>query len=335
MNTKRVVAVLLMLLVLVSGVFAQSGTEKATDKAAKEEQIVLKFGAEESLEHKFYPAAQKFAEDVEKLTNGAVKIDLYYAGQLGNASELMEAIQLGAIDITCQASSISKLADKYEVFDLPFLFSEAESARKVLDGQIGKDMAKQFHEKGVMLLDYWELGFRYVTCNKKIEKPADFKGVKVRVPNNKMRIASFETVGASAAVTGLSELYLSLQQKVVDATELPLGTIDGYKYQEVQDYLILTKHVFTPGYLLISEEAWNKIPEKYHAAILEAAANSKKLVRELSDQEEASIIGKLESEGMEVVNIDSAAFQKAMNPVWDKYSSNFSEYLTRILAEIK
>ena len=325
---KKALTMILALAMILSLTICCAGSAFAQDP------IVLKFAAEESLEHKFYPAAQEFAKQVEELTNGAVKIELYYAGQLGNASELMEAIQMDAIDITCQASSVSKLVAEYEVFDLPFLFSDAESARKVLDGDVGKDLAELFHQKKLMLLDYWELGFRYVTCNKPIYTPEDFKGVKIRVPNNKMRIATFETIGASASTTSLSDLYLALSQKQMDASELPLGTIQSYKYNEVQDYLVLTKHVFTPGYLIISEKAWDKIPEEYHDAVLQAAAASKAVVRELSDKEEANIIGELENAGMTRCEVDSAAFQEAMSPVWDQFKDSFGEYLPRILEAI-
>ena len=324
---KKALTMILALAMMLSLVVCGAGGSTAL----ADDPIVLKFAAEESLEHKFYPAAQEFAKQVEELTNGAVKIELYFAGQLGNASELMEAIQMDAIDITCQASSVSKLVAEYEVFDLPFLFSDAESARKVLDSDVGRDLAELFHQKNLMLLDYWELGFRYVTCNKPIYTPDDFKGVKIRVPNNKMRIAAFETIGASASTTSLSDLYLALSQKQMDASELPLGTIKSYKYDEVQEYLVLTKHVFTPGYLIISEKAWNSIPEEYHDAVLQAAAASKALVRELSDQEEANIIGELETAGMKLCEVDSTAFQEAMNPVWDEFKDSFGEYLPRIL----
>jgi tripartite ATP-independent transporter DctP family solute receptor len=318
--------VVVFFLLIASSIFAGGEKEKA-DTAP----IVLKFGAVENTEHKFYPTAVQFAKDVESLTNGAVKIELFWSGELGNAIELMEAIQLGVIDITVQASSIGQLERNFELFDLPFLFADAVSARKVLDGPVGEEMGQLFSKKGIKLLGYWELGFRYITSKKPIRVPSDMVGMKIRVPDNKLRIETFEVLGASPSVTSLSELYIALSQGVMDATEQPFGTIIGYKFYEVQKYLALSRHVFTPGYLLINEKSLKKIPEKYQTAIFQASKKATQLVRELSDKEEAESIDLLKKHGMQITQIDTPAFQAAVKPVWDKWGEKFSVYLQKIL----
>jgi len=293
--------------------------------------IILKYGAVENPKHKFYPASVQFAKDVEAMTNGAVKVELYFSGQLGNAVELIEAIQVGTVDITVQASKIGRLEPMFEVFDLPYLFSDEASARKVLDGPIGNELGEKFLKKGVRLLAYWELGFRQIVNSKRpIVVPADLKGLKLRTPNNRLRIKLFESFGSSVSVTSLTELYLALKQGVLDGCEQPLGTIVSNKFYEVAPYLSLSGHVFTPGYLLIREESWKKIPQKHQKAILKAAKRSQVTARKLSDDESKNYVGNLKEKGMKVNDIDKESFVKAVKPFWEKEGKKFGDLPKRI-----
>ena len=308
-----------LLLVLSGSTIAQAG------------QIVLKLGAEENTTHKYYPTAVQFAKDVEEFTKGAVKIDLYFAAQLGSAEELSEGLQMGTIDLTVQASKIGKLERMYEVFDLPFLISSAAAGRKILDGPIGQELAQGFAKKEARLLAYWELGFRHITNNRQpVVVPADLKGMKIRVPDNKLRMTTFETFGASVAVTSLGELYLALKQGVLDGTEQPLGTIWSNRFYEVQKYLSVSNHVFTPGYLLVREESWKKLSKDLQTEILKAAAKSRDMVRKLSDDEDNNYVAKLRDAGMKVNEIDSKAFQAVAKTIWEKEGTRFGELPKRI-----
>ena len=310
-----------LLLVLSGSTIAQAG------------QIVLKLGAEENTTHKYYPTAVQFAKDVEEFTKGAVKIDLYFAAQLGSAEELSEGLQMGTIDLTVQASKIGKLERSYEVFDLPFLIPNAATGRKILDGPIGQELAQGFAKKGARLLAYWELGFRHITNNRQpVVVPADLKGMKIRVPDNKLRMTTFETFGASVAVTSLGELYLALKQGVLDGTEQPLGTIWSNRFYEVQKYLSISNHVFTPGYLLVREESWKKLSKDLQTEILKAAAKSRDMVRKLSDDEDNNYVAKLRDAGMKVNEIDSKSFQAVGKTIWEKEGKRFGEVLKRIVA---
>lgn len=305
----------------------------SASKMALAGQIVLKLGAEENTTHKYYPTALQFAKDVEEFTKGAVKVDLYFAAQLGSAEELMEGLQMGTIDLTVQASKIGKLERMYEVFDLPFLIPSAAIGRKILDGPIGQELAQGFAKKGARLLAYWELGFRHISNNKRpVVVPADLKGMKIRVPDNKLRMTTFETFGASVAVTSLGELYLALKQGVLDGTEQPLGTIWSNRFYEVQKYLSVSSHVFTPGYLLVREESWKKLPKEVQDEVLKAAIKSRDLVRKLSDDEENNYVGKLRDAGMKVNEIDSKAFQSVGKTIWEKEGKRFGDLPKRIVA---
>ena len=293
--------------------------------------IVLKFGGVETQKHKFYKVAEEFVKNVSDFTKGKLKIDLYFSGQLGDASELLEGIQVGTIDITVQASKIGRLDKTFEVFDLPYLFPNAKKAREVLDGPIGQEMAKRFTKKHIKLLAYWELGFRQITNNvKPIKEPADLNGVKLRTPNNKMRMASFKAFGASVTPISWKEVYMALKQGVVDGQESPLGSIWAKRFFEVQKYLSLSNHVFTPGYLLISEKSWKKIPKNLQGAVLKASAISKKRVRELADKEDSEYVDKLSSKGMKVNQVDVAAFQKIAKKIWAKEKKKFGDLPERI-----
>jgi tripartite ATP-independent transporter DctP family solute receptor len=310
-----------LLLVLSGSTIAQAG------------QIVLKLGAEENTTHKYYPTAVQFAKDVEEFTKGAVKIDLYFAAQLGSAEELSEGLQMGTIDLTVQASKIGKLERSYEVFDLPFLIPNTATGRKILDGPIGQELAQGFAKKEARLLAYWELGFRHITNNRQpVVVPADLKGMKIRVPDNKLRMTTFETFGASVAVTSLGELYLALKQGVLDGTEQPLGTIWSNRFYEVQKYLSVSNHVFTPGYLLVREESWKKLSKDLQTEILKAAAKSRDMVRKLSDDEDNNYVAKLRDAGMKVNEIDSKSFQAVGKTIWEKEGKRFGELPKRIVA---
>jgi tripartite ATP-independent transporter DctP family solute receptor len=275
----------------------------------------------------------QFAKDVEGFTKGAVKVDLFFGAQLGSAEELMEGLQMGTIDLTVQASKIGKLERMYEVFDLPFLIPSAATGRKILDGAIGQELAQGFAKKGARLLAYWELGFRHISNNKRpVVVPADLKGMKIRVPDNRLRMTTFETFGASVSVTSLGELYLALKQGVLDGTEQPLGTTWSNRFYEVQKYLSVSNHVFTPGYLLVREESWKKLSGELQVEILKAAAKSREMVRRISDDEENNYVGKLRDAGMKVNEIDSKAFQAVAKTVWEKEGKRFGDLPKRIVA---
>lgn len=295
--------------------------------------FILKYGGVENPNHKFYQASEQFAKDVEALTKGAVKVELYFSAQLGSAEELMEAIQVGTLDMTVQASKIGRLDKTFEIFDLPYLFSNEEMARRVLDGPIGHEMAKGFLKKGVRLLAYWELGFRQIINNvRPVIVPSDLKGLKLRVPNNKLRIKIFKSLGAAAGVTSLSELYMALKQGVFDGCELPLGTIWSNKFYEVQKYLSLSNHVFTPGYLLIREESFKKIPQEQRNAFLKAVERSTLTLRKLSDDESKNFVDKLKEKGMHVNQVNVESFKKAVEPIWHSEGKQFGDLPIRIVS---
>jgi TRAP-type transport system periplasmic protein len=262
-----------------------------------------------------------FKESAEGLGNGSVKVNEFYGGTLGTQRQLQEQVQLGTIEMVATGSDMVELNHKYAIFDLPFLFKDRAHAFRVLDGDIGKALAKDtVATKGVRVVAYGELGFRQITNRvRPILSPKDLQGLKIRVPSNKVRLAAFKALGAAPTPVPYKELYTSLQQGVVDGQENPLFSIAALSLWEVQKYVSLTNHVFTPSYLLINERWLKGLTPADRDLVLRAAAEAQKRQRARLENADAEILAKLKQHGMQVDTPDPEPFVKATQGIWKEF----------------
>ncbi len=238
--------------------------------ASAQDVIKLKLGHVAPTDEPYHQAAEKFAELVKKNTGGAVEIQIFPNSLLGGQRELLEGLQLGSVDITLTTAAVlSSFLPKTQVIELPFMFRDSEHVYKVVDGPLAKEIYEGDEKKKMKVIDTWENGFRIITnIVRPIEKPEDMKGVKIRVMENKMYIEMFKALGANPTPMARGELFTGLQTKVVDGQENPLGQIYTSRFYEVQKYISLTGHTYSPEAVVFSLATWKKIPAKHQEEIL-------------------------------------------------------------------
>jgi C4-dicarboxylate-binding protein DctP len=249
-------------------------------------------------------AAKFFKPYVEKHSGGRIKVELYPNGQLGGGGDRqqIESVQLGTIQMCIPAVAVlSGFEQRFQVFDLPFLFANKPAAYKALDGPLGKKLDGYLPRLGLRNLAYAENGFRMVTNNRKpITKPADLKGLKIRTMENPIHMATFRALGANPTPISFGELYTALQQKTVDAQENPIPLIYTSKFYEVQKYCSLTGHVYAATALLVNNKWFNSLPKDLQKVLQDAAVLYRTEQRKMSEKQDKQMVVALQKSGMKV-----------------------------------
>ena len=273
-------------------------------------------------------AIDTFAKEVEKRTNGKYKIQTFYSGSLGGERESIEAVQLGTQELTFTSTGpVPNFVPEARILDIPFLFRDKPHARAVLDGPIGQDMLKAFEPKGFKALAWGENGVRHMTNSKRpVNGPDDLKGLKMRTMENPVHVAAYKGFGIITTPMAFPEVFTALQQGTVDGQENPLSVIMAAKFDQVQKYLTLTGHVYSPCIFLMNKASWDKLPAADQQAFLAAAAEAVKANRARVDEDDAKGVAELRAKGMQVVdNPDKARFQAALSPVYADFERQFGK----------
>ena len=286
------------------------------------QDLKLRLSVEHELGASTTNMLQDFADRLKEKLGDQVEIELFHSGQLGDEIVHMEQVRTGQLDVYPLGSDAIVLDEKWAIFDTPFLFSDREQVARVLDGPVGEELRTSMREKaGIEVLSFGEIGFRHITNNvRPIVVPADLQGVKLRVPGSKMRILTFETLGATPITMNYGELYLAMEQGVVDGQENPLAAILTSSFYEVQDYTSLSKHVYTPISFVMNGSRYDSLTDEQRQAVDEAAQEAALQSRANGEALDAELVEKIKeaSNGQVAFNeIDVAAFQQAAEPVWD------------------
>jgi TRAP-type transport system periplasmic protein len=263
-----------------------------------------------------------FKQQVEARTNGSVKVTIFPQGQLGNDQAMIDGARSGIIDIVMTGlNNLTGLVPDAGAFELPFMFPNRDLAYKVLDGEVGQGVSAQFTQHGLKMLGYPENGYRNMTNNRgPIRVPADVSGLNMRVNNSKALNDMFAKLGANPTQLPVAELYTALETGVVDAQDHPIGIVLSFKFNEVQKYLSLTQHAYSALALAINDAKFKRLTADEQKIITDVAAEAITMQRKLAQEKEASMIAELTAAGMKVnSDVDAAAFQAAVKPVWDAY----------------
>ncbi len=285
-------------------------------------QTILKCGTSTQPSHIYNQAVAYFAKLVAERSKGDIEVQLFPASQLGSERDMVEGLQLGSLEMTLTSTGpLGNFVPQIKLFNLPFLFKDRESCYKVLDGPIGTDIAALFNNVGIRSLGWYENGFRNITNSKRpIEKPEDMNGLKIRVMEDDVFILTMKSLGASPLPMAFGELYTALEQKTVDAQENPLAVIHSSRFFEVQKYLAMTGHFYSPALLLISEIAWQRLTPEQQGILSEAAIKARDYERKISMEADQTLEAELKKEGMLVSHPDKAPFVKAVAPVYQNPS---------------
>ncbi|WP_048645059.1 TRAP transporter substrate-binding protein [Nitratireductor soli] len=275
-------------------------------------------------------AADKWQEVVEAKTDGRYKFRHFPSSGLGGEREVIEGLQLGTVEATIVSSgTLSNFVPETGIFDIPFLFRDLTHARKVLDGEVGQNILAKFDDAGLVALAWGEQGFRHITNNRNaIAEPQDVAGLKLRTMENPIHITAFETLGAAPTPMAWPEVISSLQQGTIDGQENPLSVITSAKLSEVQKYLTLSGHVYSPAMLLVSRQLWEGMTPEDQQVFKDAAKEAVAAMRAYVDNVETSGVEQLKTEGMEISTLtieEKADFQKTLAPAYEKYYGQYDK----------
>ena len=282
-----------------------------------------------------HEAAVKFAEVAKAKSAGRLEVQVAPSAQLGDDAAMVTALRTGALDMSANSQgAVANAVPEYAAFGMPFLFSSPAQAFRLLDGPLGKELADKSAEKGLVVLGYWDNGIRHMTNSKRpITKVEDMKGLKMRTPPDAVLVDIMQSLGAEAQQIRFAELYVALQQGVVDGQENPLVNIHASKLYEVQKHLALTSHMFQMTPFLMSKRTWDRLSEADRKAVTEAAAEATALQRRLSQESDDKLLAELKAKGVQVTTPDKPAFEKATSGVDDKWmAGTIGPYVKKVIA---
>ncbi len=253
-------------------------------------------------------AVKVFAEAVEKASGGKMRVRAIGAAALGPDVQMQQALIGGAQEMMVgSTATLVGIAREMALWDTPFLFSTAKEADAVLDGPVGQKVMARLQDKGLVGLVYWENGFRNLTNSRRpVQKLEDLDGIKLRVMQNNVYLDSFKLLGANAVPLPFSELFGALETRAVDGQENPFNTILSSKFYEVQKYLSITNHVYSPWIVLVSKKWWDGLSKDEQKVLLDAALASRDFERSDTRAEAGKAIADLKSRGMQVNEVSAA-----------------------------
>lgn len=338
MRSIRQVFIVSVVCLVVMGLIAGCGN-KAPAQQKSDSVKVINIGHCHPPDSQFHLGSMKFAELVAQKTNNQVKIEVFHSSQLGDEPELSEAVRMGTINMALLATgNVTKFEPKFNVFDLPYLFRDAAHADKVLSGEVGDYLSAELEKKGIKVLGFWESGFRHFVNNKRpLKEPEDLKGLKMRVPNWPVLTAATQALGANCVPMPFSEIYLACQQGVVDGQEGPVFAIKSGKMYEVQKYMVLDGHTYTPMILVINPALFKSLTPEQQKAVQEAAKEAGLFEKKLIRDKEVEELAFLEKQGKMQIerNPDNSKWRAATKSVYDQFGDKIGKDLIQKILDVK
>jgi len=264
----------------------------------------------------------RYAKEVNEALKGRVEIRVFHSSQLGTDEQMIKGIKVGAPEMFIPSTIMSTVEQRYGVFEMPYIIvNRAHMKRVTENAQVQKALFEGLPAKGIRLLGVWENGFRHITNNiRPIVKPDDLKGIKLRVPGGIWRVKMFKAYGANPSPMPFAEVYSALQSGVMDAQENPFPQIWSAKFHEVQKYLSLTGHVYSPAYLVVGEEFWQKLPKDVQATIAKISWEMGDFARSEGERLDKELMAKL-APPMKANEVDKEAFIKASAAIYEEFGA--------------
>ena len=294
-----------------------------SSSAMSADKMILKFGHVGNPGSLFEASVNEFVKNANARLGERAEVQAFGSSQLGKDKELLQKLKLGQITFSLPSSIMSSVADEFGVFEMPYIIKSRDHM-KAVQAEIGDSVFNAAAEaNGYKILSYYENGFRHITNNTRpVNVPADLKGIKLRTPKGEWRVKMFQLYGANPTPMSFSEVFTALKTDVIDGQENPYAQIWSAKFQEVQKYLSITGHVYTPAYVLVSAKHFAKLPEDIQADLMAAAAESQDAVYEMAAQLETELLQNLIDGGITVNEADKDAFIEASKPIYDEFSAN-------------
>lgn len=315
-SRRRTAAAASSILVLASLLFL-SGC--AVDASTPRE---LKFGHVGEPGSLFALSADEFARRANGRLPEGWEVVTYGSSQLGGDELLLQKIKLGTVDFALPSTIMSSQVDAFGLFEMPYLVRDRGHMQAIEAAVVWPSLAPRAEDAGYRIVAVWENGFRHVTNSRQpVETPADLAGVKLRTPSGVWRLKLFQALGANPTPMALSEVFIGLQTGVIDGQENPLAQIWGSKFYEVQEYLSLTGHVYTPAYLVVSPGRWDALPPEIRAILEEEARATQSYVYATAARLDAELLDQVREAGVRVNEPDRQLFLDASAPLYEEFGS--------------
>jgi tripartite ATP-independent transporter DctP family solute receptor len=284
-------------------------------------QVEIKLGHVGEPGSIFQIASDEYAKRANAKLGSKAKVIVFGSSQLGGDKELIQKLKLGTVDMAVPSTVMSSEVDLFGIFDLPYLVKDRKHMARIEKDVFWPSLEPAAEQKGLKVLALWENGFRHITNSKRpIVVPEDLKGFKLRVPEGKWRVKMFQAYGANPSPMKFSEVFVALQTGVMDGQENPFTQIYSAKFQEVQKYLSLTGHVYTPAYVTVGLRKFQSLPEDVRKILEDTAKETQAFVYQSAEREEGDLLSKLKAAGMQVNEANKDAFIKASKPIYDEFS---------------
>lgn len=266
--------------------------------------------------------ATRYAKEVNEALKGRVEMKVFHSSQLGTDEQMIKGVKIGSPEMFIPSTIMSTVEQKYGVFEMPYIIvSRAHMKRVAEHEQVQKALLAGLPAKGIRVLGVWENGFRHITNNvRPVVKPEDLKGIKLRVPGGVWRVKMFKAYGANPSPMPFAEVYSALQSGVMDAQENPFPQIWSAKFQEVQKYLSLTGHVYTPAYVVVGEDFWQKLPTDVQTTIAKITWEMGDVARSEGERLDRELMSKL-APPMKANEVDKETFIKASATIYEEFGA--------------
>jgi len=288
---------------------------------AADQPVTLRLGHVGFPNSLFDITTNEFAKRVNGELKGKVEVKVFHSSQLGSDEQLLKGVRVGTPEMFLPSTVMSTVDARYGVFEMPYIITSREHMKKVAGSKaVQAALFDGLPAKGLRVLGVWENGFRHVTNNvRPVAKPDDLKGIKLRVPSGVWRVRMFQAYGANPSPMALGEVYSALQSGVMDGQENPLAQIWSARFHEVQKFLSLTGHVYTPAYLTIGEDAWKRLSPDVQKGLARIASDVGEFARSEGARLDKELIGQMKD--IKVNEADKDAFIKASAKVYDQFGT--------------
>jgi tripartite ATP-independent transporter DctP family solute receptor len=284
-------------------------------------QIEIKLGHVGEPGSLFQMSSDEFAKNANAKLGGKAKVVVYGSSMLGGDKEMLQKLKLGTLDMALPSTVMTSESDLFGIFEMPYIVKDRAHMGRIEKDVFWPGLAPQVEKKGLKILAVWENGYRHITNGKHpIKGPADLKGIKLRVPEGKWRVKMFQEYGANPSPMKFSELFTSLQTGVMDGQENPLTQIYSAKLQEVQKYLSMSGHVYTPAYLTVGAKRYNALPADVRKILEDTARETQAFVYATAAKADTDLLARLKQGGMQVNEVDKDAFIAASKPIYADFA---------------
>jgi tripartite ATP-independent transporter DctP family solute receptor len=283
-------------------------------------QIEIKLGHVGEPGSLFQKSADEYAKRANAKLGDKAKVVVYGSSQLGGDREMIQKLKLGTLDMALPSTVMSSEVDLFGMFEMPYIVKDRAHMAKIEKAVFWPSLAPAAEKKGLKVLAVWENGVRHITNSKRpIKSPADLAGIKLRVPEGKWRVKMFQAYGANPSPMKFSELFTALQTGVMDGQENPFTQIYSAKLHEVQKFLSLSGHVYTPAYLTVGLTKWNSLAADVRKILEDTAKETQAYVYQVAAKDDEELLAKLRSGGIQVNDVDKDAFIAASKGIYDEF----------------